>query len=175
MIRKVEERDLLAILEIYNQGIEDGIATFEEELKDENYIYKWFNLHNGRYCALVAINEQGEITGWASINAYNTRAVYQGVGELSIYIHRGFRGKGIGQKLLRVLEDEAKSHGFYKLVLFTFPINALGQGPYRKQNYRKVGLFKNQGKLRGEFVDVMIMEKLLFDQDYYLLKTKESK
>ncbi|MGV3240720.1 N-acetyltransferase family protein [Streptococcus hyovaginalis] len=69
MIRKVEERDLLAILEIYNQGIEDGIATFEEELKDENYVYKGFNLHNGRYYAFVTTNEQGEITGWASINA----------------------------------------------------------------------------------------------------------
>jgi len=174
MIRKVEKRDLSAILEIYNQGIEDGIASFEEESKDENYIYNCFNLHNGRYCAFVATNEQGEITGWASINAYNTRAVYQGVGELSIYIHRGFRGQGLGQQLLHVLEEEAKSQDFYKLVLSTFPINTLGQGLYRKLNYREVGLFKNQGRLRGKFVDVMIMEKLLFDQDYYLLNTKES-
>ncbi len=174
MIRKVEERDLSEILEIYNQGIEDGLATFEEDIKDKNYINNWFSLHSGRHCAFVATNEQEEIMGWASINPYNTRAAYYGVGELSIYIHRGFRGKGIGQQLLHVLEEEAKSQNFYKLVLFTFPINILGQGLYRKLNYREVGLFKNQGRLRGEFVDVMIMEKMLFDLDYYLLKTKEN-
>lgn len=174
MIRKVEERDLLEILEIYNQGIEDGLATFEEDLKDENYINNWFSLHSGRHCAFVATNEQGEIMGWASINPYNSRAAYDGVGEISIYIHREFRGQGIGQQLLNVLEEEAKSQDFYKLVLSTFPINTLGQGLYRKLNYREVGLFKNQGRLRGQFVDVMIMEKLLFDQDYYLLNTKES-
>ncbi|WP_319020743.1 arsinothricin resistance N-acetyltransferase ArsN1 family A [Bacillus sp. B1-b2] len=169
MIRKVEERDLLEILEIYNQGIQDGLATFEEDIKDEIYIYNWFSLHKGRHCAFVATNEQGVITGWASINPYNTRAAYYGVGELSIYIHREFRGKGIGQQLLLALEEEAKTQDFYKLVLFTFPINTLGQGLYRKLNFREVGLFKNQGKLRGKFVDVMIMEKLLFNQDYYCI------
>ncbi|HEO8420409.1 GCN5 family acetyltransferase [Niallia circulans] len=173
MIRKVEERDLAEVLEIYNQGIEDGLATFEEDIKDESYINNWFSLHSGRHCAFVATNEEGEITGWASINPYNTRAAYYGVGELSIYIHRGFRGKGIGQQLLGVLEEEAVLQDFYKLVLFTFPINTLGQGLYRKLKYREVGLFKNQGRLRGEFVDVMIMEKMLLDKDYYMLK-KES-
>ena len=168
MIRKMEEKDLNEILEIYNQGIQDGLATFEVEIKDEEYIKNWFTVHQGRYAVFVAVKKEGEIMGWASVNPYNTRAAYDGVGELSIYIHRRFRGKGIGQQLLHALEEEAKHQGFYKLVLFTFPINILGQGLYHKQNYRKVGLFKNQGRLRGKFVDVMIMEKLLYAQDYYL-------
>lgn len=168
MLRKASAEDLTEILEIYNQGIEDGLATFEEDLKDKDYMENWFAAHQGRYAVFVAVNEEGKITGWASINPYNTRAAYYGVGELSIYIHREFRGKGIGQKLLQVLEDEARLQEFYKIVLFTFPINNLGQGLYRKLNYREVGLFKNQGRLKGKFVDVMLMEKLLFNQEYYL-------
>lgn len=168
MLRKASEEDLNEILEIYNQGIEDGLATFEEDLKDKDYMENWFAAHQGRYAVFVAVNEEGKITGWASINPYNPRAAYYGVGELSIYIHREFRGKGIGQKLLQVLEDEARLQEFYKLVLFTFPINNLGQGLYRKLNYREVGLFKNQGRLKGNFVDVMLMEKLLFNHEYYL-------
>ena len=168
MLRKASAEDLNEILEIYNQGIEDGLATFEEDLKDKDYMENWFAAHQGRYPVFVAVNEEGKITGWASINPYNTRAAYYGVGELSIYIHREFRGKGIGQKLLQVLEDEARLQEFYKIVLFTFPINNLGQGLYRKLNYREVGLFKNQGRLKGKFVDVMLMEKLLFNQEYYL-------
>ncbi|MCM3033683.1 arsinothricin resistance N-acetyltransferase ArsN1 family A [Niallia sp. MER 6] len=168
MLRKASAEDLSEILEIYNQGIEDGLATFEEDTKEKDFMENWFAAHQGRYAVFVAVNEDGKITGWASINPYNTRAAYSGVGELSIYIHREFRGKGIGQKLLQVLEDEARLQGFYKIVLFTFPINNLGQGLYRKLNYREVGLFKNQGRLKGKFVDVMLMEKLLFNQEYYL-------
>jgi L-amino acid N-acyltransferase YncA len=37
----------------------------------------------------------------------------------------------------------------------------LGQGLYRKSGYREVGVFRNQGRLDGTFVDVMAMEKLL--------------
>ncbi|MFC5735553.1 arsinothricin resistance N-acetyltransferase ArsN1 family A [Cytobacillus gottheilii] len=168
LIRRASIEDLNEILEIYNQGIEDRLATFEEGLKDTDYMKNWFAVHQGRYAVFVAVDSDGEIIGWASINPYNTRHVYDGVGELSIYIHREFRGKGIGQILLNVLEDEARIHNFYKIILFTFPINTLGLALYQKLGYREVGLLKNQGRLNERFVDVMIMEKLLFNEEYYL-------
>ena len=55
----------------------------------------------------------------------------------------------------------AEENDFNKIVLFTFPFNQVGQGLYKKRGYREVGVFKNQGILDGEFVDVMAMEKLL--------------
>lgn len=110
---------------------------------------------------MVAEDEERNIVGWAAISPYNPRDAYRGVGEISVYIHRDFRGKGIGQRLLKQLEIEASNHDFYKLVLFTFPFNSIGQGLYNKLKYRQVGIFKNQGILDGEFVDVMAMEKIL--------------
>ncbi|MCY9141964.1 GNAT family N-acetyltransferase, partial [Peribacillus frigoritolerans] len=70
-------------------------------------------------------------------------------------------GKGIGGLLLRSIEKHAKENDFNKIVLFTFPFNQIGQGLYRKQGFREVGVFKNQGIMDGEYVDVMAMEKLL--------------
>lgn len=161
IIRKVEKKDLMEVLEIYNQGIEDRIATLETRTKDQEYIYSWFNHHQGRYFGLVAQNEERKVIGWAAVSPYNPREAYKGVGEISIYIHRDFRGKGSGQKLLKQLEIEALNHDFYKFVLFTFPFNSLGQSLYNKLGYRQVGVFKNQGILDGKFVDVMAMEKIL--------------
>ncbi|KYD04443.1 arsinothricin resistance N-acetyltransferase ArsN1 [Heyndrickxia sporothermodurans] len=161
IIRKVEMTDLIEVLEIYNQGIVDRVATLETRKKDQDYIHSWFNNHQGRYVGLVAENEEKSIVGWAAISPYNQRDAYKGVGEISVYIHRDYRGKGAGQKLLKQLEIEALNHDFYKLVLFTFPFNLLGQGLYNKLQYRQVGVFKNQGVLDGKFVDVMAMEKIL--------------
>ena len=160
IIRNAEESDILFILEIFNQGIEDRIATLEEEKKDFLYIKKWFEEHQGRYKVLVA-EQDGNVAGWASLNPYSNRCAYDGVADLSIYISRDQRGKGLGKKLLSEIESLAKDNGFHKIVLFTLPFNQLGQGLYRKMGYREVGVFQNQGKLDGEFVDVMAMEKLL--------------
>jgi L-amino acid N-acyltransferase YncA len=160
IIRKAEESDLPNILYIYNQGIEDRIATLETIPKNEAYIRNWFAHHQDRYAVLVA-KSHGKIAGWASINPYSSRSAYDGVGDLSIYIDRDHRGKGIGGKILAELERLGRENQFYKFVLFTFPFNQLGQGLYRKAGYREVGIFQNQGVLDGQFVDVMAMEKQL--------------
>lgn len=160
VVRGAGESDLKAILEIYNQGIEDRIDTLETEKKDLSYMTEWFKQHQTRYSAVVA--EEGKnIIGWASLNPYNNRCAYNGVADLSVYISREFRGKGAGGKLLSTLEAKARENNFHKLVLFTFPFNGLGQGLYKKMGFREVGIFQNQGVLDGKFVDVMAMEKIL--------------
>ncbi|MGG3476768.1 arsinothricin resistance N-acetyltransferase ArsN1 family A [Peribacillus frigoritolerans] len=160
IIREAIETDLDSVKDIYNQGIEDRIATLETELKDQDYMEEWFAKHSGRYKVIVA-EQEGEIVGWASLNQYNNRSAYNGVADLSVYISRDHRGKGIGGLLLQSIEEHAKENDFNKIVLFTFPFNQIGQGLYRKQGFREVGVFKNQGFMDGEYVDVMAMEKLL--------------
>ncbi|WP_308722008.1 arsinothricin resistance N-acetyltransferase ArsN1 family A [Paenibacillus polysaccharolyticus] len=160
ILRHATEVNLGSILTIYNQGIEDRIATLETDIKDEAYMSEWFNKHQGRYSVLIA-EQNDQVVGWASINSYSSRSAYDGVGNLSIYIHRDHRGKGVGKQLLEKLEEIGKQNNFYKFVLFTFPFNTLGQSLYHKAGYREVGVFKNQGVLEGRFVDVMAMEKIL--------------
>jgi L-amino acid N-acyltransferase YncA len=154
--------DLESILNIYNQGIEDRIATLEEDQKDIGYMTEWFNDHNGRFAVMI-IEDNQEIVGWASLNPYSNRCAYTGVADLSIYIRRDYRGKGVGTLLLKEIEYTAIKNQFNKIVLFTFPFNNFAQGLYRKNGYKEVGVFKNQGKLDGRFVDVMIMEKIFED------------
>lgn len=159
-IRHAESRDLEQIRLIYNQGIEDRIATLEQDQKDKVYMTSWFGEHQGRYSILVA-ELADVIVGWASLNRYSHRCAYDGVADLSIYVERSFRGHGVGQHLLEQLEKKAHSQGFHKIVLFTFAKNQLGQGLYRKRGFREVGIFEKQGVLDGQFVDVMAMEKVL--------------
>jgi L-amino acid N-acyltransferase YncA len=159
-IRSAHVTDIPDILNIYNQGIVDRIATLEDEIKSEEDILEWLFKRDDRY-AVIVIEVKDQIVGWASLNPYSHRCAYSGVAELSIYIERNWRGKGIGKKLLSALEEKARQNGFYKIVLFTFPFNQQGQGLYKRLGYREVGIFLNQGKLDGKFVDVMAMEKLL--------------
>jgi L-amino acid N-acyltransferase YncA len=162
VIRLATEKDIESIRNIYNEGIEDRIATLETETKDYSFMKNWFDNHIGRYQVIVA-EEEGTILGWASLNSYNNRAAYLGVADLSLYISRESRGKGIGGKLLEAIQIIAIENDFHKIILFTFPFNQLGQCLYRNKGYREVGVFKNQGILNGQYVDVMAMEKLLME------------
>jgi L-amino acid N-acyltransferase YncA/protein-tyrosine-phosphatase len=160
-VRDATAEDLDAIGRIYNEGIEDRIATLDEDAKTADDMAAWWSLHQGRFAVLVAENAGGEIAGWASLNPYSHRCAYAGVADLSVYVARTARGTGVGSVLLRALETTAKAHDFHKIVLFTFTFNAGGQGLYRKLGYREVGTFHEMGKLDGRFVDVMAMEKTL--------------
>jgi phosphinothricin acetyltransferase len=159
-IRTAQSEDVASILRIYNQGIEDRIATLESEPKDLEYMKAWWQDHQARYKVLVAETD-GQVVGWASLNPYSHRCAYSGVADLSIYVERSYRGKGIGRSLLQALETEARAQQFTKIVLFTFPFNTLGQGLYRKMGYREVGIYEKHGRLDGRFVDIMAMEKVL--------------
>ncbi|MDP4084574.1 MAG: arsinothricin resistance N-acetyltransferase ArsN1 [Bacillota bacterium] len=160
-IRLASHDDIEDILYIYNEGIVDRIATLETTMKDQYFMIDWFNKHTDRYKVIVA-EIDGEVIGWASLNQYNSREAYNGVADLSLYIKREYQDKGVGGKLLSKIEGLAIENGFHKMILSTFPFNQLGQGLYKKKGFRVVGVFQNQGKLDGEFVDVMAMEKLLF-------------
>jgi L-amino acid N-acyltransferase YncA len=159
-IRQATAADVEQIRVIYNEGIEDRIATLDLEPKSAGEMAAWWSAHDGRYEVVVAERED-EIVGWAALNPYSHRCAYDAVADLSVYVARAVRGTGVGGALLRDIERRAREQSFHKIVLFTLPFNSLGQALYGRRGYREVGTFKEQGMIDGRLVDVMAMEKLL--------------
>jgi phosphinothricin acetyltransferase len=160
-VRDATIDDLTAVRRICNEGIQDRIATLDNTPKSAGDMRAWWSDHGDRYAVLVAEDKAANVLGWAALNPYSHRCAYNGVADLSIYVARGARGTGVGSTLLGALERRAKEHGFHKIVLFAISGNAGGQGLYRKFGYREVGVFVEQGRLDGRFVDVVAMEKIL--------------
>ncbi len=160
-VREAEIKDIPYITRIYNEGIMDRIATLETRLRDKAEMEDWLTSRGERYKVKVIEDSQGKIKGWASINVFNPRCCYSGVGDISIYVERVMRGKGLGKILLAEVIHTARKHGFHKLVLSTFEVNEAGKGLYKSLGFREVGTYINQGMLDGKFVNITIMEKLL--------------
>lgn len=159
-IRPAVSADADAICRIYNQGIEDRLATLETVLRTPDERRAWLAGRTPRHPVLVA--ERGSaIVGWASLNPFNPRACYDHVGDFSIYVERVARGSGIGRRLLEALIARARELGYHKLVLAAFPYNAAGCALYERCGFRTVGIYREQGMLDGKWVDVILMEQLL--------------
>ena len=159
-IRPAGNDDAASIAAIYNQGIEDRVATLETELRTAEERRTWLVTHGERYPVLVA-ERDGHVIAWGSLNRFNPRAAYDHVADLSIYVTRAARGLGIGHVLLARLVDEARAIGFHKIVLAAFPTNEAGMRLYRAMGFSTVGIYREQGVLDGRWVDVIVMERLL--------------
>ena len=159
-IRPATPDDAAAICTIYNQGIEDRIATLETELRTPEERRQWMAARAARHPVVVAVTG-GQVVGWGSLNAFNPRPAYDNVVDLSVYVERGWRGRGVGRALLQHLLPLARTLGYHKMVLATFPFNEAGVALYQKVGFRPVGVYREQGRLDGRWVDVLIMERLL--------------
>ena len=159
-IRLATEHDAAAICRIYNQGIVDRIATLETEERTPEERRDWLQVRGPRHPVLVA-EADGETVGWCSLNSFNPRRAYDHVADLSIYVERDWRGRGVGRRLLDALVVRAHDLGYHKLVLAAFPWNQAGMRAYRRAGFREVGIYREQGLLDGRWVDTVIMERLL--------------
>jgi L-amino acid N-acyltransferase YncA len=159
-IRFATEDDAEAICTIYNQGIEERIATLETERRSPDERRQWMASRGPRHPVIVAV-EAGSVVGWASLNPFNPRRAYDHVADLSVYVERGWRGKGVGRLLLDRLVEHAQALGYHKMVLAAFPSNTGGMALYERVGFDTVGIYREQGQLDGKWVDVIIMEKLL--------------
>lgn len=159
-IRPAQSDDADAIAGIYNQGIEERVATLETEPRSGEERRAWLAARGSRHPVIIAERE-GRIVGWGSLNPFNPRACYDHVADFSVYVDRTARGSGVGRRMLEHLVELAKSIGYHKLVLAALASNAAGNALYTRLGFRQVGIYREHGLLDGHWVDVLLMERLL--------------
>ena len=157
--RRAATEDAAAIVLIYNQGVEDRVATFETRLRNVGDVEAWFD---GSHPVVVV--EEGGVQAFASTSPYRSRGCYEGVAEFSVYVRREVRGKGYGRLAMTALLDEAAKAGFWKLVSRVFPENTASLGLLASLGFREVGVYEKHAQLDGVWRDVVIVERL-FDPE----------
>jgi phosphinothricin acetyltransferase len=155
--RRAEPRDVSAIVAIYNQGIEERIATFETRPRVDSDITPSLA---SRFPIVVVENAHG-VVAFASTSLYRSRDCYAGIAEFSVYVERSHRRRGIGRIALQSLMDVAEAAGFWKLVSRIFVENTASRELCRDLGFREVGIYRRHGKLDGGWRVVVIVERLL--------------
>ncbi|WP_312075969.1 N-acetyltransferase family protein [Chryseobacterium sp.] len=154
-LREMRPGDEARVLEIFQQGIDGGIATFETESPSaEAWNMEFFN-----ECRWILENDKNEIIGWCGLKPVSKRDCFKGVGEVSIYFDNEYQGKGLGSVLLKKLIVDSEEHGFWTLQANIFPENEASLKFHQKFGFRTVGVRKKLGKLNGEWKDVVMLEK----------------
>jgi len=131
-----------------------GIATFETKVpswKEWNEKY----LKHSRFAAW----SENKVMGWAALSSVSSREVYQGVAEISVYIHMAYVNKGIGTQLLRNLIVESEHNGIWTLQAGIFRQNEVSINLHKKMGFREIGYREKVGKRDGKWHDNIILER----------------
>jgi phosphinothricin acetyltransferase len=154
IIDEMHADDWPAVRRIYEQGIATCQATFETKTPS------WQDWHAGHFshCRLIA-RIDGDIVGWAALAPTSRRACYAGVAEVSIYIAKLHRMRGIGRALLQAIVPSSERHGIWTLTAGLFPENQASVRLLESCGFRLVGRRERIGQLDGKWRDTVIYER----------------
>ena len=155
--RAAIQEDAEAIARIYNEGIEERIATFETRPRMAGEIRDWFD---GTHPVIV-VEEDGAVISFANTSAYSPRGCYSGVAGFSVYTAREARGRGAGTLAIKALMEATEEAGFWKLVSRVFVENTPSRELLLSLGFREVGVHEKHARLDGIWRDVVVVERLL--------------
>jgi phosphinothricin acetyltransferase len=158
MIRIATLDDLGAIVDIYNEAIEQRFATADLRPITMEQRVAWFREHDPSAYPIHVFEENGCVRGWSSLSPYRPgREALNGTAELSYYVAPDARRRGIGSALVQHAIDHAPRYG--KRVLFAIVLD---------RNAPSIHLLERCGfELWGRLPDVAMIEGELVSHVYY--------
>lgn len=160
-VRTALEKDLEAILEIYNDAIMNTTAVYDYEPHTLEMRKQWFRIKEAQgYPVFVAVDND-RVVGFSSIGPWRAWAAYKYSVENSIYVAAGQRGKGIGKKLLEPLIEAAKQLDLHAIIAGIDATNEVSINLHRGFGFTEAGQFKQVGFKFGRWLDLTFMQLLL--------------
>ena len=164
MIRIATEQDAQAITSIYNYYIENTVVTFETEVITIDTILarmKTVNVANLPW--LVAVNNQGQVVGYAYASPFRERYAYRFSVEITVYIDKTSAKQGFGTALYMALISELKSLKMHVIIgVITLP-NEQSVALHEKMGMTKVAHFYEIGYKFEQWLDVGYWQARLCD------------
>jgi phosphinothricin acetyltransferase len=158
-IRRAQESDLPALLDIYNHYVANTHITFDLEPKTLAERGAWFSqfAERGRYQCFVA-EEGGRVIGWASSSRFKDRAAYHTSVETTVYLAPSETGRGLGFELYEALfhvlgrEDVHRAYGGIAAP------NPASVKLHERVGFERVAAYREVGRKFGRFWDVDVYE-----------------
>ena len=163
IIRDVQKEDSQGIIDVLNPIIEAGIYTILDTTFSLEEEEKFIQDFPKRGVFNVAVNsEESTVVGFQNVEPFATYThAFDHVGIIGTYVGSSYRRKGIASSLFNSTFELARSKGYEKLFAYVRDDNQDALATYLKQGFEVIGIAKKHAKIRGKYIDEVLIEKLL--------------
>lgn len=158
LVRTVNSEDAEKLVEIYKPYVKETAITFDYEVPSAGDFKEKIAKILKKYPFLVVENNE-EVLGYAYASEYYPKRAYDWTAEITIYLSKAARGKGIGDILYNKLEKELREKGIYRLTSCIAYPDEGSVSFHTKHGFRKVAHFEKVGYKFDKWYDVVWYQK----------------
>ncbi|ODA40521.1 N-acetyltransferase family protein [Desulfosporosinus sp. BG] len=154
MIRQAVANDLCEILEIYNDAILNTTAIYTYNVQTLEERTLWFNKKNEDGIPVLVFEDNNKVIGFATYGPFRAWPAYKYTIEHSVYVHNGYKRRGIGTELVKEIIRIADERKFATLVAGIDAFNHTSLKMHEKLGFEYSGTIKNAGFKFGKWLDL---------------------
>ncbi|MDR2973834.1 MAG: GNAT family N-acetyltransferase [Propionibacteriaceae bacterium] len=160
-IRYAVAADQPVLQAIFNHEVAHSTSSWEWlPLSNEDW-RGWFREHTRDDRVLLVAEVDGHVAGFAAYGSFRTKAGYASTVEDSIFLEEGYRGHGLGTRLLRQLVAEAKLRGVHSMVAAVTGDNTASIHLHQSVGFREAGRLPQIGHKFGRWMDLVLLQIIL--------------
>ncbi len=149
-IRTALYNDLSSIVDIYNQAIEERFCTADLDMVTVEQRDSWFKEHTEDHYPIFVAEEATNISGWCSLSPWRSgRRALHSVAEISYYVAKDQRRKGIGKALFDYTLEKCPKLGLNSVFAILLDRNTPSIRILKKYGFELWGYFPNVAEIDG--------------------------
>lgn len=163
IVRKVRIEDAGAVTDILNPIIKTGRYTVLDKTFSVEAEKEFITLFPERGIFHVAVDSaEQRLSGFQTVEPFATyTSVFDHVGIIGTYVGHFARRQGVAASLFEATFEAMKPKGFEKLFAYVRADNESALATYLKHGFRVIGTAEKHAKIRGAYIDEVLIEKLL--------------
>lgn len=157
---EIREEHLRQVLDIYMYYVQNTTATFHAHALTLDEMRELVIFDDPKYRTYVIFDDDA-LCGYVLLTQHKRREAYDGTAEVTIYLKRGYPGRGIGSRALRFIEEYAKGRDIHALVATICGENMDSIRLFERNGYAKCAHYREVGKKFGQWLDVVAYQKII--------------
>ena len=157
----ISNEDRKSIIDIFNHYVENSFAAYPETKLPYEAFDMFLQTSQG-YPRVKVAGKNGRVVGFGLLRSHNPMPTFAGTAEITYFIHPDHTGKGIGTKLLRLLEEEGMKKGITNILANISSLNPKSIDFHKKKGFIECGRFRSVGRKKGQLFDTVWMQKELW-------------
>ncbi|MDE1882921.1 MAG: N-acetyltransferase [Rhodospirillales bacterium] len=156
------ERHAASILDIFNDAILTSTALYDYKPRSTENMVAWFQAKaEGGFPVIGIESEAGVLMAFGSYGSFRAWPAYKYSVEHSVYVHKAYRGKGLGRVVLEQLIAAAQKNDLHTIIGAIDATNTASIALHERLGFMHVGTLPQVGFKFGNWLDLVFYQLLL--------------